>query len=233
MSWYKVIKTIRGRQYLYWQRTQRVGRKVKTYNKYIGPAHGSLVASTGELWIPKMDGSGELKYVPSQPDLSEQQKGYEELAAVMNWDEKTDDATERRVTSAAVYEIGGMGGELLGSPAVASPSHYTPKPSTPLGKAAERNRKLLTHAFTLEEEGRAEREAKRKEEEENIRRRLANDNAFAAATLSKKHRREDERIQYGSAKVRKTRLNALIRAAKRNARGKKFVNPFLGQAKKK
>jgi hypothetical protein len=34
-----VVKTINGRQYLYWQKTYRVGSSVKTLNKYIGPAN--------------------------------------------------------------------------------------------------------------------------------------------------------------------------------------------------
>jgi hypothetical protein len=38
MRWYRVTKTINGRKYLYWQRTKRIGRRVKTENKYIGPA---------------------------------------------------------------------------------------------------------------------------------------------------------------------------------------------------
>lgn len=37
MEWYQVTKTIRGRKYLYWQKTFRVGSSVKTLNKYIGP----------------------------------------------------------------------------------------------------------------------------------------------------------------------------------------------------
>jgi hypothetical protein len=37
MNWYRVTKTIRGRKYDYWQKTYRVGRSVKTLNKYIGP----------------------------------------------------------------------------------------------------------------------------------------------------------------------------------------------------
>lgn len=41
-SWYKVIKTINGRAYDYWQRTTRVGKSVKTENKYIGPSSKAL-----------------------------------------------------------------------------------------------------------------------------------------------------------------------------------------------
>jgi hypothetical protein len=39
-SWYKVTKRIHGRYYDYWQRTYRVGKSVKTENKYIGPSFG-------------------------------------------------------------------------------------------------------------------------------------------------------------------------------------------------
>lgn len=38
MGWYKVIKTINGHRYIYWQRTHRVNGRVKTENKYVGPA---------------------------------------------------------------------------------------------------------------------------------------------------------------------------------------------------
>jgi len=38
MRCYRVTKKINGRFYDYWQRTYRVGRTVKTENKYIGPA---------------------------------------------------------------------------------------------------------------------------------------------------------------------------------------------------
>jgi hypothetical protein len=38
MGWYRVTKKINGRFYDYWQRTYRVGKSVKTENRYIGPA---------------------------------------------------------------------------------------------------------------------------------------------------------------------------------------------------
>lgn len=38
MKWYQVTKRINGRLYLYWQRTKRVGKSVRTVNRYIGPA---------------------------------------------------------------------------------------------------------------------------------------------------------------------------------------------------
>jgi hypothetical protein len=39
-SWYRVTKRINARLYDYWQRTCRVGKSVKTENKYIGPSFG-------------------------------------------------------------------------------------------------------------------------------------------------------------------------------------------------
>lgn len=42
---YIVIKIINGRRYRYLQRSYRVGRKVKTESKYLGPADGGIVQS--------------------------------------------------------------------------------------------------------------------------------------------------------------------------------------------
>jgi hypothetical protein len=54
MPWYQVIKTIRGRRYLYWQMTYRERGKVKTRNKYIGPANEQSVGAAGHSpSIPK------------------------------------------------------------------------------------------------------------------------------------------------------------------------------------
>lgn len=47
MSWYTVTKRIKGRSYLYLQMTYRVGGKVKTKNKYLGPA----VADRGSFGV--------------------------------------------------------------------------------------------------------------------------------------------------------------------------------------
>lgn len=48
---YRVIKTIRGRQYLYEQTSVRVGKKVKTISKYLSPANSNKgSANSNELW---------------------------------------------------------------------------------------------------------------------------------------------------------------------------------------
>jgi hypothetical protein len=47
---YLVIKTIKKNRYYYWQRTWREGRKVKTWNQYVGPVN--KVPRPGQ-WVPK------------------------------------------------------------------------------------------------------------------------------------------------------------------------------------
>jgi hypothetical protein len=46
MDWYKVVKTINGRKYLYLQKTYRDGGSVKTLNRYIGPATSTSISPT-------------------------------------------------------------------------------------------------------------------------------------------------------------------------------------------
>ena len=46
MEWYRVVKTIKGRKYLYEQKTYRQGKKVCTLNRYIGPATPILYHAT-------------------------------------------------------------------------------------------------------------------------------------------------------------------------------------------
>jgi|SRR3954470_1108830 len=39
-DWYRVVKTIKGHSYIYEQQTYREGGRVRTRNRYIGPAGG-------------------------------------------------------------------------------------------------------------------------------------------------------------------------------------------------
>ena len=43
-NWYRVTKRINGRLYDYWQRSYRLGKSVRTDNKYIGLLESPLVA---------------------------------------------------------------------------------------------------------------------------------------------------------------------------------------------
>jgi hypothetical protein len=36
-GYYLTIKKINGHRYYYWQKTRRVGKQIKTLNKYVGP----------------------------------------------------------------------------------------------------------------------------------------------------------------------------------------------------
>jgi hypothetical protein len=49
-SWYRVTKKINGRLYDYWQRTYRIGKSVKTENKYIGPTAAIGLSSGGTTY---------------------------------------------------------------------------------------------------------------------------------------------------------------------------------------
>lgn len=52
MGWYRVTKNINGRLYDYWQRTERQGKNVKTFNKYIGP-HKSIIINSAIISAPR------------------------------------------------------------------------------------------------------------------------------------------------------------------------------------
>src|SRR4051812_30367547 len=46
MGWYRVVKTIKGRRYIYEQRTWREGKHVRTESRHLGPAGGEQGSST-------------------------------------------------------------------------------------------------------------------------------------------------------------------------------------------
>lgn len=52
MDWYVVVKTINGRRYFYMQKTWRVGARVRTINKYLGPAGGAVAGAPIQLPLP-------------------------------------------------------------------------------------------------------------------------------------------------------------------------------------
>jgi hypothetical protein len=47
MGWYRVVKTIKGRQYAYEQQTYREGGRVRTRNRYLGPVGGDKAGGSG------------------------------------------------------------------------------------------------------------------------------------------------------------------------------------------
>jgi hypothetical protein len=46
---YIIIKTINGRRYRYLQRSYRVGRRVRTESRYLGPANGGIIQGIIDL----------------------------------------------------------------------------------------------------------------------------------------------------------------------------------------
>jgi hypothetical protein len=52
MDWYVVVKTINGHRYFYRQKTYRDGAKVRTVNKYLGPAGESAPGAPIQLPLP-------------------------------------------------------------------------------------------------------------------------------------------------------------------------------------
>jgi hypothetical protein len=44
VGWYPIVKRINGRLYLYLQQSYRLGKRVKTRNKYIGPYSGRFAS---------------------------------------------------------------------------------------------------------------------------------------------------------------------------------------------
>jgi hypothetical protein len=55
MDWYRVTKKINGRFYDYWQRTYRVGKSVKTENRYIGPSSKGGFAASAVSTTPERE----------------------------------------------------------------------------------------------------------------------------------------------------------------------------------
>jgi ADP-Ribosyltransferase in polyvalent proteins len=50
MEWYRVVKVINGRKYIYEQKTYREGKHVRTLNRYIGPANNIVYHATREVF---------------------------------------------------------------------------------------------------------------------------------------------------------------------------------------
>jgi len=50
MQWYRAVKTIRGRKYIYEQKTYRAGKHVRTLNRYVGPATTVFYHATREVF---------------------------------------------------------------------------------------------------------------------------------------------------------------------------------------
>lgn len=77
---YRVTKTIKGRHYIYEQRTWREGKRVRTESRYIGPADGG---PQRRRLARKITDFIKANMTPRQPIIDEEQilKKYNERAA--------------------------------------------------------------------------------------------------------------------------------------------------------
>jgi hypothetical protein len=77
---YRVVKTVKGRRYIYEQRTWREGTRVRTESRYIGPADGW---QKRRRLARKITGFIKANMTPRQPIIDEEQilKDYNERAA--------------------------------------------------------------------------------------------------------------------------------------------------------
>lgn len=80
-AWYKVIKTVKGHRYAYWQRAWREGGRVRTVSIYVGPAAAGWGAPPSRDPSPGVPGPRPAPHAPvittatsplSEPELIEQ-----------------------------------------------------------------------------------------------------------------------------------------------------------------
>jgi hypothetical protein len=237
-SWYRVTKKINGRLYDYWQRTYRVGRSVKTENKYIGPAGeimrlAQMVVSNkaSNLKIFERDGRNALGNLTGKKVYHlEGQVPYPHPEifrdapppAVMEFETKREAVNVMRTAQRI---------------AARNADPWTDHNSIAQHKLAEKNNDLFIKADR-------EREARRVAlaAAPTTTNAISNDALYKltplrvrdptgiSAKIADAIRREDERIQYGPLKARLKRQRQKFLAAKRKTRGIKALNPFLAQA---
>jgi hypothetical protein len=70
-GWYIVTKVIKGRPYLYRQRTWREGTRVRTQSQYIGPADGGVRPLSAAEAVSRWNAGGLCELTPT--DLSERE----------------------------------------------------------------------------------------------------------------------------------------------------------------
>lgn len=68
--WYRVVKTLRGKQYVYDQTTRREGKHIRTLNRYIGPVGGAQI----RLSYVGRGGSGAAPQLTTTDHASDQGK---------------------------------------------------------------------------------------------------------------------------------------------------------------
>jgi hypothetical protein len=216
-NWYRVTKTINGRRYDYWQRTKRVGKSVKTENKYIGPAGSGKASAASTPHDPFAHARfGSPTFIPKTGYLPEAQRYVNEWGTVSYSDKR----------SAELYAADlekGEGGT------------WRAERETPNGYWRAHRITTTAPAVTPARE----RSPTAPETPEDAMYQLNpthNPDGVDLRNYKKwkaRERAEDERIQYGNLKDRVARQKKELRTAKRKAKGLKIANPFLAALFKK
>jgi hypothetical protein len=105
MSWYRVTKTIHGRKYDYWQRTERQGKSTKTYNKYIGPSTAGQATITSGQWNAQENALRAAKQTFSHldcPDCQQERREYGGWRCSRHYNEAEDNARAIRQTGVGI-----------------------------------------------------------------------------------------------------------------------------------
>src|SRR5262245_5740887 len=76
MGWYRVTKKVNGRLYDYWQCTYRVGKSVRTENRYIGPSHKGASTTVTSSATPAREPlyAGQFEIPSAATPVAEQRK---------------------------------------------------------------------------------------------------------------------------------------------------------------
>jgi hypothetical protein len=256
-NWYKVTKRINGRLYDYWQRTERHGKQVKTFNKYIGP-HGTtaaLVVSQYDELAHKADAS--YAYANSlswdhpdkHPAIDRYHEAFDAVSKIQadtlgrpidQWGNTKGTGggqMYRRDFVAEARELANRNDEESDREKAQEDANFTPADAAWLQDYLD---------TTFKEELR--RNGVEIHEPSPTTPRLVEE-AIQFLTPStanltpedkrryEKHdqalRREDEHIQYGPRAARIRKQEAAVRKAKRETKGIKSLNPFMARMLKK
>ena len=101
---YTVIKIVRGRRYLYEQRTSREGKRVRTESRYLGPLDGGTRRSKKKTSVLAKVG----EFIAAQGPLFSALDRYEELAAKQVAEQEQKATEARDAAMAAMHDLYGM-----------------------------------------------------------------------------------------------------------------------------
>jgi hypothetical protein len=232
-QWYKVTKKIHGRLYDYWQRTERQGKRVKTFNKYIGPHTRSTVVSIDGSTIaaPRILAQS-TENITTVHDIERQialvrRKIDETAEQISNGLPDREWHQAQNILTANYAELSKLEDTLgksirnhldntllpLLKELGVKPNDGSAQPPIPTGPQQTTPEDAMYHFDPLHNpDGVNLRQYKK---------------------FVEKERRENERLRYGNLKDRIARHEAAVKKAKRKSSGTGAENPFIGKILRK